>query len=81
MIVDTAAGISGYRRRFSRTVQEVVVVVCVSRHRHRHYALIKLLNREYGIDRFHVLANMVRSAQEGGRFNRSAALRIATWIR
>jgi len=29
------------------------------------YALIKLLSREYGIQRFRVLANMVHSAQEG----------------
>ena len=29
------------------------------------YALIKLLSREYGIQRFRVLANMAQSAQEG----------------
>jgi flagellar biosynthesis protein FlhG len=29
------------------------------------YAIIKLLNRDYGHQRFRVLANMVRSAQEG----------------
>jgi flagellar biosynthesis protein FlhG len=29
------------------------------------YAIIKLLNRDYGHQRFRILANMVRSAQEG----------------
>ncbi len=29
------------------------------------YALIKLLNRDYGMSRFRVLANMVRSENEG----------------
>ena len=29
------------------------------------YALIKLLSREYGIERFRILANMTHSAQEG----------------
>ncbi len=66
MIVDTAAGISDIVVSFSRAVQEVVVVVCDEPASITDaYALIKLLNREYGIDRFHVLANMVQSAQEG----------------
>ena len=29
------------------------------------YAIIKLLNREHGISRFRILANMVKSVQEG----------------
>ena len=29
------------------------------------YALIKLLNRDYGMNRFRVLANMAQSPQEG----------------
>jgi len=66
MIVDTAAGISDVVVSFSRAAQEVVVVVCDEPASITDaYALIKLLNREYGIDRFHILANMVRSAQEG----------------
>jgi len=66
MIVDTAAGISDVVVSFSRAAQEVVVVVCDEPASITDaYALIKLLNREYAIDRFHVLANMVQSAQEG----------------
>ena len=66
MIVDTAAGISDVGVSFSRAAQEVVVVVCDEPASITDaYALIKLLNREYAIDRFHVLANMVQSAQEG----------------
>ena len=66
MIVDTAAGISDVVVSFSRAAQEVVVVVCDEPASITDaYALIKLLNREYGIDRFHVLANMVHTAQEG----------------
>ncbi|MCB1873800.1 MAG: MinD/ParA family protein [Gammaproteobacteria bacterium] len=66
MIVDTAAGISDIVVSFSRAVQEVVVVVCDEPASITDaYALIKLLNREYGIDRFHILANMVQTAQEG----------------
>ena len=66
MIVDTAAGISDIVVSFSRAAQEVVVVVCDEPASITDaYALIKLLNREYGIDRFHILANMVQTAQEG----------------
>lgn len=66
MIVDTAAGISDIVVSFSRAVQEVVVVVCDEPASITDaYALIKLLNREYSIDRFHILANMVQTAQEG----------------
>ena len=66
LIVDTAAGISDVVVSFSRAAQEVVVVVCDEPASITDaYALIKLLNREYGIDRFRVLANMSRSAREG----------------
>ncbi len=66
LIVDTAAGISDTVISFSRAVQEVVVVVCDEPASITDaYALIKLLNREYGVDRFRILSNMARSAQEG----------------
>ncbi len=66
MIIDTAAGISDIVVSFSRAAQDVVVVVCDEPASITDaYALIKLLNREYGIDRYHILANMVRTAQEG----------------
>jgi flagellar biosynthesis protein FlhG len=66
MVVDTAAGISDSVVSFSRAAQEVVVVVCDEPASITDaYALIKLLNREYGIDRFRILSNMARGAQEG----------------
>lgn len=66
LIVDTAAGISDTVVSFSRAAQEVVVVVCDEPASITDaYALIKLLNRDYGVSRFRVLANMARSAEEG----------------
>ncbi|MCB1857825.1 MAG: MinD/ParA family protein [Gammaproteobacteria bacterium] len=66
LIVDTAAGISDSVVSFSRAAQEVIVVVCDEPASITDaYALIKLLNREYGVEHFRVLPNMARSAQEG----------------
>jgi len=66
LIVDTAAGISDVVVSFSRAAQEVVVVVCDEPASITDaYALIKLLNREYGVERFRILSNMARSAREG----------------
>lgn len=66
LIVDTAAGISDAVISFSRAAHEVVVVVCDEPASITDaYAIIKLLNRDYGHQRFRVLANMIRSAQEG----------------
>jgi len=66
LIIDTAAGIADSVVSFSRAAQEVIVVVCDEPASITDaYALIKLLSREYGIQRFRVLANMVHSAQEG----------------
>lgn len=66
LIIDTAAGVSDSVVSFSRAAQEVIVVVCDEPASITDaYALIKLLSREYGIQRFRVLANMAHSAQEG----------------
>ncbi|HUH36319.1 MAG TPA: MinD/ParA family protein [Spongiibacteraceae bacterium] len=66
LIVDTAAGISDSVVSFVRAAQEVLVVVCDEPSSITDaYALIKLLNRDYGLVRFRVLANMTRSPQEG----------------
>jgi len=66
LIIDTAAGISDTVLSFSRAAHEIVVVVCDEPASITDaYAIIKLLNRDYGHQRFRVLANMVRSAQEG----------------
>jgi len=66
LVVDTAAGISESVVSFVRAAQEVLVVVCDEPTSITDaYALIKLLNRDSGMNRFRVLANMVRSEQEG----------------
>ncbi|OMH30049.1 MinD/ParA family protein [Motiliproteus sp. MSK22-1] len=66
LVIDTAAGISEAVVNFVRAAQEVLVVVCDEPTSITDaYALIKLLNRDYGMSRFRVLANMVRSEQEG----------------
>ena len=66
LIIDTAAGISEGVISYSRAAQEVVVVLCDEPASLTDaYALIKLLNRDYSINRFHILTNMVGSVQEG----------------
>ena len=66
LIIDTAAGISESVVSFVRAAQECLVVVCDEPSSITDaYALIKLLNRDYGMDRFHIVANQVRSPQEG----------------
>ncbi|MDH5570536.1 MAG: MinD/ParA family protein [Gammaproteobacteria bacterium] len=65
LIVDTAAGISDSVISFSRAAQEVLVVVCDEPASITDaYALIKLLNKEYGLFRFRILCNRVKSAQQ-----------------
>ena len=66
LIVDTAAGISDTVISFTRASQEVIVVVCDEPASITDaYAIMKLLNKEYGSTRFRILANMVHTAQEG----------------
>ncbi|MBN7116530.1 cobyrinic acid a,c-diamide synthase [Pseudomonas oleovorans] len=68
LVIDTAAGIGDAVVSFVRAAQEILVVVCdepTSITDAYAYALIKLLNRDHGISRFRVLANMAHSPQEG----------------
>ncbi|MCM8855791.1 MAG: MinD/ParA family protein [Candidatus Thiodiazotropha sp.] len=66
LLIDTAAGISDLVISFSRAAQEQIVVVCDEPASITDaYAIIKLLNREHGVSRFRILANMVKSVQEG----------------
>ena len=66
LLVDTAAGISDSVTSFSRAAQEVLVVVCDEPASITDaYALIKLLNKEQGIFKFNILANMVSGPQQG----------------
>ncbi len=66
LVIDTAAGISSSVVSFVRAAQEVLVVVCDEPTSITDaYALIKLLNRDYKMTRFRVLANMVANDTEG----------------
>ncbi len=66
LVVDTAAGIADSVVSFTRAAQDVIVVVCDEPASITDaYALIKLLNRDHGVFRFRILANMAGSAQEG----------------
>jgi len=66
LIVDTAAGISSSVVNFARASQEIIVVICDEPTSLTDaYAYIKLLNRDFGISNFHIIANMVQSIQQG----------------
>lgn len=66
MLIDSAAGISDSVVTFCRAAHEVVVVVCDEPASITDaYAMIKLLSQDYDVDRFHILANRVVTAQEG----------------
>ncbi len=66
LLVDTAAGISDMVVSFARAAQDVVMVVCDEPTSITDaYALIKLLSREHQVQRFKIVANMVRSYREG----------------
>ena len=66
LIVDTAAGISDMVLSFSKASQDIIMVVCDEPTSLTDaYALIKILNKEHGIFRFKIVANMVRSIREG----------------
>ncbi len=66
LIVDTAAGIADNVISFTMASQEVVMVVCDEPTSITDaYALIKVLSQDHDIYHFKVLANMVRSPQEG----------------
>jgi len=66
LIIDTAAGISDQVVSFVKAAQETLLVVTNEPTSITDaYALIKMLNQNYGMYRFNVLANMIRTQQEG----------------
>lgn len=78
LILDTAAGISTSVVRFAQAAHEVVVVVCDEPASMTDaYALIKVLNRSHGVERFRIVTNMGRRAGHGAdlfeKFARVAA--------
>ena len=65
LLIDTAAGISTDVVTYARASHEVIVVVCDEPASITDaYATIKVLNRDHGIYRFRILANMVPSSKE-----------------
>lgn len=78
LIVDTAAGISHGVTQFSQAAQQVLVVICDEPASLTDaYALVKVLSRQHGVNRFRVLANMARAPGAGAelfrRFERVTA--------
>ena len=74
LVVDIAAGVADSVVTFTRAAHEVVVVVCDEPASITDaYALIKVLSRDQGIQRFQILANMARSEEEGRTLFRKIA--------
>jgi flagellar biosynthesis protein FlhG len=66
LVVDTAAGISTAVTSFVKAAQEVILVVCDEPTSITDaYALLKLLNREHGMDRFKLVSSMTSNKQQG----------------
>lgn len=66
LVIDTAAGVSDDVISFTRAAQDVIVVVCDEPASITDaYALVKVMSRDDGSPRFHVLSNMVQDEQEG----------------
>src|SRR5271163_1923049 len=65
LVVDTAAGLHDSVMTFSQAAHHVVVVVCDEPASITDaYALIKVLSREHGVQRFQILANQTRRSGE-----------------
>jgi len=66
LIIDTAAGLSDSVVSYTRAAREVIIVVCDEPASITDaYAMIKVLNRDYDMHRFHVLANQAQGIQQG----------------
>ncbi len=66
LLIDTAAGLSDSVVSVTRAAREVIVVVCDEPASITDaYAMIKVMNRNYGVERFHVLANQTQSVHQG----------------
>ena len=66
LIIDTAAGLSESVVSYIRAAREVIVVVCDEPASITDaYALIKVMNKDFNVQRFHVLANQAHSIQQG----------------
>lgn len=65
LIVDTAAGVADNVAMFASAADDVVIVICDELASLTDaYALIKILAHDFGVRRFHIVANMVRQASD-----------------
>ncbi len=75
LLIDTAAGISSNVMYFNVAAQEIIVVVTPEPTSMTDaYALMKVLSLEYSENRFHMLVNRVKSAQEAYEVFRQLSL-------
>jgi flagellar biosynthesis protein FlhG len=66
LIIDTAAGINNTVTHFCQAANEVVVVLCDDpASMADSYGLIKVLNQQYGVKQFQMMANRVRQDENG----------------
>lgn len=66
LLIDTAAGISDSVVSYTRAAREVIVVVCDEPASITDaYAMIKVMNRDFDVQRFHVLSNQAQGVQQG----------------
>ena len=66
LLIDTAAGLSDSVVSYTRAAREVIVVVCDEPASITDaYAMVKVMNRDYGVERFHVLANQAHGVAQG----------------
>jgi flagellar biosynthesis protein FlhG len=66
LLIDTAAGLSDSVVSYLRAAREVIVVVCDEPASITDaYAMIKVMNRDFGVQRFHILSNQANSIQQG----------------
>ncbi|GLQ47394.1 site-determining protein [Dyella lipolytica] len=65
LVVDTAAGVADNVAMFAAAADDVLIVVCDELASLTDaYALIKILAHDFGVRRFHIVANMVRQASD-----------------
>jgi len=66
LLIDTAAGVSESVVSYIRAAREVILVVCDEPASITDaYAMMKVMNRDFKVQRFHVLSNQAPSIQEG----------------
>lgn len=66
LLIDTAAGVSESVVSYIRAAREVVVVVLDEPASITDaYAMIKVMNRDFDVQRFHILTNQAHSIQQG----------------